>query len=268
MVKISVIIPTWNRKKHLRNAIQSVLAQLNVSIEILVCDDGSNDGTCEMVANWPDARVRLVTGPRAGRPAIPRNRGLVVAQGEWIAFLDDDDIWLPDKLQIQLENATQKNALAVCSNALRHIPGINPDLCYFEAVSEILSFPDLIKNNFIITSSVMFHRSLLPYIIGFPENQKYTAIEDYALWLRISSLTHFLYVDKPLLIYTDDPIHSIRNQKISVQKQKFYIFTNWLCWAKVKALGKFGGLVLLELGKTYFVTFYAKLKKYMGTLCA
>jgi glycosyltransferase involved in cell wall biosynthesis len=70
---VSVIIPTWNRKDMLKRAIENVLAQEGVSLEVLVCGDGSTDGSVEMVESWQDPRVRLISGPRAGRPAIPRN---------------------------------------------------------------------------------------------------------------------------------------------------------------------------------------------------
>src|SRR4051794_13419670 len=99
---VSVIIPTWNRAATLGPAIQSVLNQTYPPREVLVCDDGSTDNSVDVVAQLDDQRIRWLPGGRGGRPAIPRNRGIGAATGEWLAFLDSDDEWLPDKLERQL----------------------------------------------------------------------------------------------------------------------------------------------------------------------
>src|SRR5262249_7122187 len=99
---VSVIIPTWNRAATVMAAVESALAQTHAPLEVLVCDDGSSDDSAQRVGALPDPRVRWLPGPRGGRPAIPRNRGIAAARGEWLAFLDSDDEWLPDKLERQL----------------------------------------------------------------------------------------------------------------------------------------------------------------------
>lgn len=241
---VSVIIPTWNRRELLSRAVHSALTQEGVSVEVLVCDDGSDDGSREMIAAWGDERVRLITGPRAGRPAIPRNRGIAAAQGEWLAFLDDDDEWLPGKLRRQLDNAVERGCLAVCSNALRHIPGKAPDLPYLPDMPEILTFTDLSRLNSVITSSTIVHRSLIPRVGGFPEQEKLRAVEDYALWLRVAAITTFAYLDIPLLIYRDAPTESIRNQGSSENLRQARVFCDWLLWAKARALSGHGLLAV------------------------
>lgn len=99
--KVSVIIPTYNRKAFLLEAINSVLAQTYQDFEVIVVDDGSTDGTHEIVESIEDPRVRYLYQENAGRSAA-RNRGLVDAAGEHVAFLDDDDLYLPDKLSSQV----------------------------------------------------------------------------------------------------------------------------------------------------------------------
>jgi glycosyltransferase involved in cell wall biosynthesis len=234
MPQVSVIIPTWNRRESLARAIGSVLAQRDVSVEVLVCDDDSDDGTREMVAGWSDDRVRLLTGPRAGMPAIPRNRGLAVARGDWFAFLDDDDEWFPHKLRAQLEATMRHNLLAGCSNAIRKAP-TRGDAPYFSSLPEVVTFPCLIRNNFVIASSAMFHRSLLPQVGGFPESRRHVAIEDYALWLRVASLTSFACVVEPLLVYRDDPVASIRSRNTSGSSNLCAVYSDWLFWAGQRA---------------------------------
>src|SRR5262245_1813867 len=100
--KISVIIPTWNRAQSVKRAISSALRQTHPPHEILVCDDGSTDNTEEVVRAMGDSRVRWIAGPHAGCPAVPRNRGIAASKGDWIAFLDSDDAWLPEKLEAQI----------------------------------------------------------------------------------------------------------------------------------------------------------------------
>ncbi|MGB9592367.1 MAG: glycosyltransferase family 2 protein, partial [Candidatus Kryptoniota bacterium] len=101
---MSVIIPTYNRADLLPRAIRSVLAQTFTDFELIVVDDGSIDNTREVVDKFThlDARVKYIWEPNSGRPAVPKNKGIENASGEYIAFLDHDDEWLPAKLEKQL----------------------------------------------------------------------------------------------------------------------------------------------------------------------
>ena len=103
--KVSVVIQTWNRAELISSAIESVLNQTLQPIEILICDDGSTDETFRIVDSFAikDSRVKWVPGKRSGFAAAPRNRGLFEAKGDWIAFIDSDDVWRKDKLMLQLE---------------------------------------------------------------------------------------------------------------------------------------------------------------------
>lgn len=118
-VRVSVIIPTWNRAAAVVEAVGDVLRQTETDLEVLVCDDGSTDDTRSRLAAIADPRLVWLDGPRSGCPAAPRNRGIGRARGEWIAFLDSDDRWLPTKLARQLEVARAAGVGAVSSNATR-----------------------------------------------------------------------------------------------------------------------------------------------------
>ena len=98
-LSVSAIIPAYNARDYLAEAIGSVLWQRHRPVEIIVVDDGSTDGTSEVAASFPE--VRLVRQPNGG-PAATRNRGLSLAEGRIIAFLDADDLWTDDKLAVQL----------------------------------------------------------------------------------------------------------------------------------------------------------------------
>jgi len=229
-VSISVIIPTWNRADTVVRAIQSVLAQTLPPLEVLVCDDGSTDDTEARVRALGDVRVKWVTGPRAGRPAIPRNRGIASAKGDWLAFLDSDDFWLPEKLEKQIKSVLASRNLASCSDAWRIVPGEEGRRPLLGGEDRALTFDSLILDNRVICSSACIHRSLIAKIEGFPEAANLRAVEDFALWLRILQLTHFDYISEPLLNYTDDPKHSIRKYDVGPWQQRIIVLCNLTCW--------------------------------------
>jgi glycosyltransferase involved in cell wall biosynthesis len=108
--EISVVIPTHNRWELLQLTLTGVLAQEEVDLEVVVVDDGSADGTHARLSEHPDTRVRPLRHERPRGVSHARNSGLAEARGEWVAFLDDDDIWAPRKLRAQLDAAAERNA--------------------------------------------------------------------------------------------------------------------------------------------------------------
>src|SRR4051794_29294194 len=116
---VSVVIPTHNRAHTLRPAVLSALGQDDVDVEVLVCDDGSTDGSRSIVEALGDKRVQWLSGPRSGGPSVPRNRGVDAAKGEWVAFLDSDDVWYQGKLGAQLAALAADSAQACATNAIR-----------------------------------------------------------------------------------------------------------------------------------------------------
>lgn len=208
---VSVIIPTWNRAHTIRAAVESVLTQSFPVYEVLVCDDGSTDGTEAIIRSFNDTRVQFVTGKRAGRPAIPRNRGIAKAQGDWLAFLDSDDSWTADKLEKQFAAIRKHNTRAACSNAARIVPEKGNMGDYLGITNEKLSLHNILPVNYVICSSALVKTELARSAGGFPESEELKAIEDYALWLRIAARTDFAYCTEALVNYTDDAENSIRS---------------------------------------------------------
>jgi teichuronic acid biosynthesis glycosyltransferase TuaG len=228
---VSVIIATWNRAHTLRAAIFSALSQKPAPLEVLVCDDGSTDESRTLVAQLADRRVRWVSGPHRGRPAVARNRGMRVSRGEWIAFLDSNDQWLPGKLRAELTLARRLSCLASCSNASRIVPGMGPRGNLLPPHDQRLTFRQLLADNSVICSSALFHCSLIRKVRGFPEDAALVALEDHALWLRVASFTDFAFVDDPLVAYTDDPEASVMQRETDVATQRDRIFRSYLAWA-------------------------------------
>ena len=118
-IKISVIIPTFNRaNSYLLRAINSVLSQSYKPLEILICDDGSTDNTKAIIDSLDSNLVKYLYCGRNKRPSVPRNIGIKKAKGNWIAFLDSDDYWYENKLEVQVKILKKESTInAICSNA-------------------------------------------------------------------------------------------------------------------------------------------------------
>jgi teichuronic acid biosynthesis glycosyltransferase TuaG len=234
-MSVSVIIPTWNRAHTLGKAIESALAQTVPVLEILVCDDGSTDDSFRLVKGFKKSKVIWVDGLHTGLPAVARNRGLEVAKGEWVAFLDSDDEWLPTKLQKQMDCLRKSGTKAVCSNAIRIIPDHfdtkSPSYFFPEAVNKSLNFDDLLQTNSVICSSALLHHSLLAVTGPFPDNPKLRALEDYALWLRVSCLTSISFLAEPLVSYYDNPGESVRKEDVVPIQQRLRVLRDLNQWA-------------------------------------
>lgn len=231
-VQISVIIPTWNGTKTLESVIKSCLNQTMPPIEILVCDDGSTDNSKNIVEQIKDPRVIWVPSLHSGTPAVPRNNGLKICKGEWIAFCDNDDEWLPTKLEKQIHLAETLKCRAVCTNALIKI---NDNLTH-KTVSiwnkKKISFINLLKSNNVVCSSVMIHSSIYKEINGFTEIVEYGSFADYIYWLRVSTITDFAFVNEPLMIYDDHPLTSIRSSFTDGKLLKEKSLDNFIKWVK------------------------------------
>ncbi|RXA19349.1 glycosyltransferase [Methanosarcina sp. MSH10X1] len=238
MTEISVIIPTWNRAETLGKAISSALNQTLPPFEILVCGvDGSPDQKVVNLIN--DPRVRWVEGGKDGLASIPRNRGIRASRGEWLAFLDSDDEWLPEKLEKQFKHATKIGCDASCTNAMRYIPSQGYIGEYVDDIFEDqISFPLLLKDNCIICSSVLVKKELVEKSNYFPEDHILKIGEDYALWLRIATLTNFAYVSEPLLIYRDEPQNSIRASCPPYWDLKANVLKSFVAWVENESVDK------------------------------
>lgn len=223
---VSVVIPTYQRAHDLERAVRSALAQTHAPLEVLVCDDGSTDDSEERIRSIGDLRVIWLPGPHAGRPAIPRNRGLAAARGEWIAFLDSDDTWEPNKLARQFERLTRKPGHFSCTNAWRIVPGSTDRTLYFDRPQETITFFDLLRMNPVICSSALVHSSILAKTGPFPEDKELKALEDHALWSRCAVFTKMDMCPEPLVRYTDSPSTSVRQEDVSVALQRERVLTD------------------------------------------
>jgi len=195
-LQVSVVVPTFDRHEVLSRALDSVIAQTFADRELIVVDDGSADGTAEMVAcDYPAAR--LLRQENRGVSAA-RNAGIAAARGEWIAFLDSDDAWLPEKLERQMEALAEEPRHRLCHTEetwIRDGQRVNPAAKYAKSGGRI--YQRCLPRCCISPSSVVMRRDLLQETGGFDESLE--VCEDYDLWLRVTAREPVLFVDQPLL---------------------------------------------------------------------
>ena len=231
-VLVTVIIPTHNRSVMLKKAINSVVNQTISNIEILVCDDASDDDTKQIVEELSelDARIKYFY-LKSGRPAGTRNVGLKNAKGKYIAFLDDDDEWYQNKLEVQLKLMEEYNVGLCCSNALR-FDGLNNNEDYFSNSKErVIRLNQLYRYNPVICSSLIFDSVFLQKVGFFPEGDDLIAIEDYAYWFRLFSLNDGIYTNSNLVKYLIDSKTSIRKKKtVTFKEQKRFVLSDYHLW--------------------------------------
>jgi len=213
--RVSVVIPTYNRAGLLVTALKSAFSQTYEDLEIIVADDGSTDDTREVLKGLqrPISCIRL---EHSGHPGRVRNAALRVARGEYVAFLDSDDQWLPTKLQRQTAVLDRRKDVGlVCANALV-APGSGDTLKHYLREDQGKSghvLRQLLEDNFIITSTALIRRSLLTQTGLFCEDPRVRTAEDYDLWLRVAASSEIAYLPEPLAIYRDEPALSTRGQQ-------------------------------------------------------
>jgi glycosyltransferase involved in cell wall biosynthesis len=200
--EISVIIPTYNRRAMLREALASVAAQRGASFEVIVVDDGSTDGTWQDLSNHDLSvhfdEARATRTERRG-PAAARNYGIALARGRLIAFLDSDDLWMPEKLARQSLFMRNKPDCAISQTGeiwMRDGNRVNPGRRHRKRPGDI--FIDSLRTCLISPSAAILRRELLDEVGGFDEDM--AACEDYDLWLRILARHKVGLLDEPLTV--------------------------------------------------------------------
>jgi cellulose synthase/poly-beta-1,6-N-acetylglucosamine synthase-like glycosyltransferase len=205
---VSVVVPVYNGGPFLRKAIDSILSQTYKSIELIVVDDGSVDDSADIISSY-GPRLQPIRQPNAG-VAHARNAGIRAARGDFIAFLDQDDWWLPTKVAKQVELFGQDDDLGLVhtDTAFYH----DPSASFIERINclrpELLtgrSFERLLLGNAILNSSVMVRRSVLNAVGTINTEIRGNTIQDYDLWLRIAKQSSFGFIAEKLVVYRLHP---------------------------------------------------------------
>ena len=187
---LSCVIAAFNAEHMIRSAVSSALRQTRAVLEVIVVDDGSTDATADVVARIEDPRVRLLSQANAG-PAAARNAGIAVARGEWIGFLDSDDLWLPtyaERAHAALQEVPRPgfaytNAYVFHADSGRVRRRLTPARAHLPAAADRESLLlALLRHNFVFSSATV-PATVLAAVGGYDERLK--GPEDYDLWLRI-----------------------------------------------------------------------------------
>lgn len=220
---VSVVIPAHNDGRHLRECLDSVFAQ-DVPVEVIVVDDGSEDDTAEILATYGE-RVKVLRQDNAGAGAA-RNAGMDAASGEFIAFLDADDVWLPGKLRQQLAVLQQRPRVGFVFTGWRCLypDGNTSDV---HAMGSLI-YSDLLMDCRILTSTVVMRRSVVDAIGRFATDLRRG--QDYNYWIRASVTTEIVGISSPLAIYRVNGAAQIRKTA----------GVNWEREVIARALAKFG----------------------------
>jgi GT2 family glycosyltransferase len=218
MPVVSIVIPTYQRLAFLREAVDSVFAQTFADWELIVVDDGSTDGTDEYLSTLHDRRVRTVWREHSGNAARTRNAGVTLATGEWIAFLDSDDVWLPRKLELQLAAlAKHLNCLWSCTAvsyiddagrpAVRIHPRKEPASGWI--LDRLLMFEAAVP-----AQTMLVRRSLFRDVGGFDET--FDFCEDFDLDLRLAAYNPICALAEPLTLIREHGARTTSMQRPAV----------------------------------------------------
>jgi len=226
---VSVIIPTYNRGWTLKEAIDSVLAQNFSNFELIVVDDGSTDNTQDILNSYKEDIIVLKQNNKGVSSA--RNRGIASASGQYIAFLDSDDLWLPQKLSIQIDFFNANPEALICQTEekwIRNSIFVNPKKRHRKLSGNI--FEQSLYLCLVSPSAVMIKRSLFEKTGMFDESLP--ACEDYDMWLRVSCRYPVFLIDTPLIIkrggHADQLSSSSGLDRYRIQSLKKIIESNLL----------------------------------------
>jgi glycosyltransferase involved in cell wall biosynthesis len=243
--QVSVVIPTRDRSNLLTMTLSSVLWQRGVDLQVIVIDDGSTDGTASLVEALDDRRVKLLRRDRPGGMGAARNRGIAAATGDWIAFLDDDDLWAPEKLARQIQTAEEARREWVFAG------DVNVDAELRVLTGEPPPTPDevvaaLPRYNSVPTgsSNVMVRSEVLARAGPFdPTLQR---IADWDMWLRLAEIGPPACVRLPLVAYrlhstniAAETISMIREPQVLARKHSIPVdraaMHRWAAWSWLRA---------------------------------
>lgn len=196
---VSVIIPVYNRFEMAKEAVVSVIGQTYRDLELIIVDDGSIDMTPLLPTYYADdLRVKYIRLTHSGMPGLVRNRGVDIAQGKYIAFLDSDDLWTAEKIDMQLKYLTKNPSCRIVHTRetwIRNGKTVSQAGFNHKRFGDI--FQDALEKCIIGPSTVLMEKSLYSELGGFDEDLEIA--EDYELWLRLCNSNFVGYIDKPLI---------------------------------------------------------------------
>lgn len=222
---VSIIMPTYNHGHLIGDAIRSIIKQSYSIWELIIINNHSEDDTSEVIKSFNDERIQEYFIHNKGIIAASRNYGIKLSSGKYVAFLDSDDLWLPQKLEKQIDFITASRNIEVCAtNGFNMVDGeiLNKPILSYPK-KEIL-FKEMINGLSVINSSVLVKRDVLFHVGLLDECPKIQFVEDTDLWVRIAIRSSIGYLKQPLVIYR---YHSGNDYQIPLAHRN-YMFKKWL----------------------------------------
>lgn len=218
---VSVIMPSYNSKDYISFSIESVLKQTYPNWELIIVDDCSTDGTPDMLAEWAkaDERIHVINRKENGGAAMARNTALDYSSGRYIAFLDSDDKWKPNKLELQLR-FMEENNYAFTFTSYEYITKDGEQLEKQVHAPRIISYQDMLKNTIVGCLTVIVDRN----IIGSFHMPNIRTRQDLATWLSILKKGHNAYGMKEILAEYRIGNDSISNNKWKSAQKTWFVY--------------------------------------------
>ncbi|MCJ8280166.1 MAG: glycosyltransferase [Rivularia sp. ALOHA_DT_140] len=274
----SIIIPAYNAIKYLPETLESVLKQSFTDFEVFIIDDGSYDNIVEWVDGIQDSRVKFISQKNKGVSAA-RNLGISNASGEYIAFLDADDLWESSKLEKQLQYLAENPSVGLIHAEMALIDEESKSLGRkFTSDIEGNALKQLLEQNTIVTSSVIVRRSCLEKVGNFDNNL--TSSEDWELWVRIALHYSIAIIKEPLVFYRIHANNTTKNWQMLEQdlrlieqvfqsvpeelfylKKRTYAYSNIYLGLAEKVIKKRDGDLLVIQGRAKNKFLFTKINK-------
>ena len=241
---VSVIMPSYNSEKYIEATVKSVLAQTYRNWELLFVDDCSSDASLELANAFRDERIRVFSMKENGGAALARNKAIEEARGRWIAFLDSDDLWMPEKLEKQIAYM-QNNGISFSYTDYEVIDESNTGISTFKPRLDVCRYKDILKHNHIGCLTVVYDAEKLGKVF-MPTNA--TKREDLACWLSILKKGEEAHCLHECLARYKIHSHSVSSNKLKMMKYQWQVYRkveglNVLrsvyylsCWAVMGAL--------------------------------
>lgn len=248
---VTIIMPAYNCEKYLRQAVESVIAQTYRDWTLLIIDDCSKDRTAVLAESLAiqDHRITVLHNKHNLGVSGARNRGIKAANSEWIAFLDSDDLWEPNKLKKQFDLLTRYSSAKLLYTGSAFMKEDGERINYVLHVPERITRRELLKQNLLSCSSSLVKRHLL---LKYPMPEKGEIHEDFVVWLKILEEEQYAYgIDEPLLVYRRSE-GSKSGNKLKAAKMNWNTYRTiglnpvaaayYMCWYAIRGLMKYKNL--------------------------
>ncbi len=253
----SIIIPCFNAQESIEKTLLCVLHQTYKEYELIIVDDGSSDKTreiIEMLLQDKNVRYTYIYQDNSG-PSAARNKGIEKATGKYIAFLDADDVWHPQKLELVLNLLENNKEIDLLGHAYTLSENFSEK--YTNKTPRKISFFQLLMRNFAVTPSIVVRKEALEL---FDEKMKFA--EDHELWLRIASKKNIYFLDLPLVLLGRKPLSSggLSAQKWNMRKGEIQMYINTLKYKKILFLALPFLIIfsLIKYVRLYFKDYFDK----------